>query len=606
MEDIAIDISYFKSQIEQHTTEAGILESQNRNLGKARLAVVLLAQAVLIYGHFWGPGVLSTYVLLVFALFMLVFLVLLFKSSKIKNKLSDSLCKIEVNKRSISRTDGTWVHFEQSGEEYIDQKHPFSSDLDIFGKASLFQYINETNTYFGKETLKNFLLDDKKEKHVILKRQQAVRELASNHDFCETLKCEGIRAEGISSNPEKLIDFLENDSQLFSRAHIKYLLAILPIITLSLLVINIVIGPTQGLSAIFVLALFLQVMINLTFSPKTEGILKEFDKFRASLNNLATMTSLIQNQKFEAEYNVNEQNKLANTGITSLTLQDLKRVSGAILVRRFALLDFVLNVFFLWDIFCVLALEKLRAGGAKNISTWLKSTGHFEALVSIALLQQLNPNWAYPEFTEEEKLMVFAENMGHPLITENVRVSNNIELNNITIISGSNMSGKSTFLRTIGINLNLAYLGGPVCATKFKMPLLDIYTCMRISDSLAQNTSTFYAELLRIKEIVDNAKLAKPMIFLIDEIFRGTNSEDRLTGAKQVLLNLRRKSVLGLITTHDLEVCSLADDDKGFSNYNFSEYYVDDKIYFDYKIKPGMSSTRNAKYLMKIIGIDLG
>ena len=158
------------------------------------------------------------------------------------------------------------------------------------------------------------------------------------------------------------------------------------------------------------------------------------------------------------------------------------------------------------------------------------------------------------------------------------------------------MSGKTTFMRTIGINLVLGYMGAPVCATGFKAPFVDIWTCMRPPDNLKQNISTFYAELLRIKSIIS---ATKPILFLIDEIFAGTNSEDRVFGARQVLLNLQKKQNLGLITTHDLEVCKL----EGFSNYHFCETYENGEINFDYKIKPGESKTRNAKYLMKMIGL---
>ncbi len=166
------------------------------------------------------------------------------------------------------------------------------------------------------------------------------------------------------------------------------------------------------------------------------------------------------------------------------------------------------------------------------------------------------------------------------------------------------MSGKTTFLRTIGINLVLAYIGAPVFSDDMECSLLKIYTSMRITDDLKNGISTFYGELIRIKDIIDGAKIDKKMIFLIDEIFRGTNSKDRITGADTVIRNLSKAGVLGALTTHDLELCSISED-KRVRNYHFSEYYKDNKIYFDYKIREGKSTTTNAKYLMKIVGIDI-
>jgi DNA mismatch repair ATPase MutS len=197
--------------------------------------------------------------------------------------------------------------------------------------------------------------------------------------------------------------------------------------------------------------------------------------------------------------------------------------------------------------------------------------------------------------------------MGHPLINHKQRVNNSINIDqSICIITGSNMSGKTTFLRTIGINLVIAYAGGAVCAKKFDTSIMDIYTCMRVSDDLSKGISTFYAELLRVKMIIEASKEKKPMIFLIDEMFSGTNSMDRIAGAKNVLLNLSREWIAGLISTHDFELCALEKDSKGkIKNFHFSERYKNNMIEFDYKLKNGQCTTTNAKYLMKMVGIEI-
>jgi DNA mismatch repair ATPase MutS len=232
--------------------------------------------------------------------------------------------------------------------------------------------------------------------------------------------------------------------------------------------------------------------------------------------------------------------------------------------------------------------------------------GIFEALASLAMISQLNPEWCFPEF-KKGHLILSADDMGHPLINSQQRVNNDLKLDNqIAVITGSNMSGKTTLLRTIGVNLVLAYAGAPVCARKFDCTIMDVFTSMRISDDLHSGISTFYAELLRIKMIIDFSKNEQDMIFLVDEVFRGTNSRDRVTGARNVLLNLNKPWAIGLISTHDYELCDLENDNSGrITNYYFIESYTEDQIKFDYLLKPGSCKTSNAKYLMKMAGIEI-
>ena len=227
------------------------------------------------------------------------------------------------------------------------------------------------------------------------------------------------------------------------------------------------------------------------------------------------------------------------------------------------------------------------------------------AVASLSIISFDNPHWAEPEFIKD-KMAVNAKELAHPLLSES-RVSNNAELGlpqSILLITGSNMSGKSTFLRTIGINLVLAYAGAPVCAESFSCSIMNIYTCMRISDSLEKNISSFYAEIIRIKSIVSAAKRGESIFFLLDEIFKGTNSLDRHLGAETLINRLSKESALGLVSTHDIELGELENKNSKIKNYNFQEYYKNDEIYFDYKLRAGVSTTRNAVYLMKLAGIE--
>jgi len=566
----------------------------NRTL---RITAVLLAQGVLVYGHFLGH---SLFTALLFIGFLATFLILSSQYSKLARQQKVADAKLRLGQKNADRLSGDWVKFKANGSEYADVNHPYSRDLNLFGEDSLFQYINDTGTKGGKEILRLLFLTDRRDETAVLRRQAAIKEIAANKDFCENIKIAGMLSKNIAEDPAEMTSFFESSNSLFAKPATRLVVRLLPIVSALLIALGIIVWLNySGINSIVLnnvllilagVSVITQVMVFVSLSQKTEAVLKELSKFGRSLDDFGAMAGLIKKTTFTAELNQSWQTKLPQKW-------SLKKMTWALSVRNIALLDLLLNILLLWDIHCVCALEDMRRKDAKDMRAWLEAIGYFEAMASVAILPQLNKGWTYPEFADG--LTINAENLGHPLIEEHDRITNDFNLKGIAVISGSNMSGKTTFLRTIGINLVLGYMGAPVCATKFCAPIeVDIWTCMKPPDNLKQSISTFYAELLRIKNIMDSEK---PMLFLIDEIFAGTNSEDRVEGAKQVLLNLSKKQNLGLVTTHDLEVCNTT----GFVNHHFNESYIDDKIHFDFKIKPGISTTRNARHLMKMIGIDI-
>jgi DNA mismatch repair ATPase MutS len=279
---------------------------------------------------------------------------------------------------------------------------------------------------------------------------------------------------------------------------------------------------------------------------------------------------------------------------------------------------FIFNILFLLDYQWMFALEKWKEKSGRHLEAWLNVLGESEALSSLAVIQHDHPQWAAPELScgkspvkgmaLNRTMPVFAaEKMGHPLLG-NSCVPNDLVFKrpeNILLVTGSNMSGKSTLLRTAGINLVLAFAGTTVCAEKFSCSLMDIHTCMRVSDDLEKNISSFYAELLRIKMIVQAVEEERPVFFLLDEIFKGTNSVDRHAGAKALIKKFSQEKILGMISTHDLELGDLERESPKVKNYHFQEYYVNDRICFDYKLRPGVSKTRNAAFLIKMAGIEI-
>ena len=597
---VIINLDFYEDLLNKYTKEQDALDKLSNKMSSYRFIVCALAVASLSYIFFVDA---TMYAIVSLVILVTCFIFLVYKHLQAKQKLEKVRCKIIINQKYISRIQGDWINFKKNGSEFIDDENPYTSDLDIFGEKSLFQFINETNTFFGKESLKKILDPSEKSVKEILKRQDAVKELSKLNEFCQDVKCEGLMSREVSNNPDKLIEFLESDEKIFKKTWMKYVVSSMPVITVCLPLL-IYVSPSQPKQTLFISLFLMQCALHLIYFPKLLKILNEVSHFKKSINNFKSMLIAIEEQNFTSSLNQEMQKSLKSEKVASKCVKKLENISDAIDIRYNSLLYIFLNIFLLWDFHCVFALEDLRDNGGNDIKKWLKTIGDFETLISLAVIPQTHSDWVYPSFNNDN-LKISAKSLGHPLINNDNRVYNDISLENIAIISGSNMSGKTTFLRTLGINLTLAYAGAPVCASQFSAPVVDIYTSMRIQDDLKANVSTFYAELTRIKKIIDNSSLRTPMIFLIDEIFRGTNSYDRIFGAEKVLLQLKKPWIIGAISTHDLEVCRLEDNDSIFTNYHFSESYSNNKISFDYKIKDGVSTTRNARYLMKMVGIDI-
>jgi len=257
------------------------------------------------------------------------------------------------------------------------------------------------------------------------------------------------------------------------------------------------------------------------------------------------------------------------------------------------------------DVFLMRSLENWRERNGDKLEEWLKVMHEIDALNSICNLSFENEDWTYPIISNDNEIEGI--NIGHPLLGKKA-VRNTFSLlgeKKVSLITGSNMSGKSTFLRTLGVNLVLSYIGAPVCADKFSCGIMNIYTCMRTKDNLEESISSFYAEILRIKILIEASKRGEKIFFLLDEIFKGTNSKDRHTGAIVLIKQLIEYGGVGLVSTHDLELCDLERENKSIINYNFREFYENDKIKFDYILRRGKSETQNAIHLMKLAGIDI-
>lgn len=540
-------------------------------------------------------GMISSYALFIF---------LIIKHANISSKLKRAKCMIAINQKYVDRMNNKWVDFSDSGEENLDADYPYLEDLDIFGKESLFQLINTTNTFYGRKKLIRLLKKPEKNIEDILDRQEAVKELSEKIDFCQELDYYGQCREKSMQDPTGLLNYYENSNKVIKTQWIKGIIYILPIITILTFFLVISLKMYQ-FSYLLLFFAILHIVVCIIGFFKISPILNSLHKFKNDLESYANILALIEKEKFNSNYLKKLKSDLfCKDGSASKSIKKLNKTVDMIDLRYNAILYGILNIILLWDYRCLFSLEKWKDSYGRLVRKWTEVIAEFESVSSLAVLLQINPKWTFPKFTTQNT-MFSAEEMGHPLIDDESRVCNDVNIkNNIFIVTGSNMSGKTTFLRTIGVNLILAYAGAPVCSKNLKCSIMDIFTSMRISDNLNEGLSTFYAELIRIKMIIEHLPKRRPMIFLIDEIFRGTNSKDRIIGAKNVIKHLSRDWVIGLMSTHDFELCDLGNRDK-IKNYHFSESYSDGQIGFDYKLREGRSYTTNARYLMKMVGIEI-
>lgn len=591
----------FSQRRQAFTEKKEKLEQDSNRLSNLRLAFFLIATALTILAFLYLD---HKYAYTGLIIGLLLFIAILIRHEKVIKQVNYYRNMAAINQACLQRLNGEWAAFTDNGQEYQDANHPYSKDLDIFGSASLFQWLNTSNTYYGRETLKQLLACPDKDLPRISMRQQAIRELASQLEFCQALQCAGIDSGDHLKNPEKLFSYTEDGARFFKRKGLVYFIYILPFLTLTAILLSYL---TPHFSRLVPAALItLQLIINFWGGKKVNLVLETVYAYRTKISVYQQLFELLEKQSFADPYlNALKDDLFYNQQSASLQIRKLDKIVGAIAFKYNPIIYFIVNTLFFWDFHCLLALEKWKNRSGQSVRKWVFNLGIYEALASLAMISQLYPDWTFAAF-EQEELLVKAEDLGHPLIKAEQRVHNKLQLNNqIAIITGSNMSGKTTLLRTVGVNLVLAYAGAAVCAGKFNCSILEIYTSMRISDDLNSGISTFYAELLRIKLIIDFSRQKQKMIFLIDEVFRGTNSLDRVSGARNVLLNLNQPWIIGLISTHDYELCVLEEKSNRVNNYHFIENYHENEIHFDYLLKPGPCKTSNAKYLMKMAGIEL-
>lgn len=591
---------FYKQNITKADEEIKSLNGIISIIGWGRLGVVILIalSAFYLYKND-NITALAISVIIGIAVFMII---ANFHGKKIDKR--DKLnVVIEFNQKGLKRLNGEFKEFEDKGEDLVEVDHPFGNDIDIFGHSSLFQMINTTRTRSGRGRLGQILAIRKlPKKEEINERQEAIKELGEKVKWREKLYVEATFKKSKSEELDELIKWCKSKSKsalpkiiiasiFIAITMVAVFLAIIKVIPFSFLILDLMLNF---------------IIIKLLTKDKNEAIYL-FQTMKYNVKAYTNILVAIEEEEFKAEYLKRLKSKL-DDGAKSSCKVEMNKLSNLLEWIGDSAGNayfFLLNVVFFADVFILSNLNKWKKQNGDRVEGWLEVMGEFEALASISNISFDNEDWNYAKIENEAGIK--AVEMAHPLIGERA-VENNYDLvkpKRITLITGSNMSGKSTFLRTVGVNLVLAYIGAPSRAKSFSCSVMNIYTCMRTKDNLEESISSFYAEILRIKLIIEACKKGEKVFFLLDEIFKGTNSKDRHTGATVLVKQLASNRAIGLLSTHDLELCELEKEMNQVQNYNFREYYEDNKIKFDYTLRKGKSTTQNAVYLMRLAGIEI-
>lgn len=508
---------------------------------------------------------------------------------------------VEINTNEINGINRDFSQFDP-GNEFIHPDHDYSYDLDLFGENSFFQFLNRTVTSGGKKQLAGSVLKSSQDAEIIRQKQLAVNELAECLDWRQKFLASGLN---VGNNGFAESVFYKKEAILLKHtSFLKIIIVVLPAITLLMGILWIFDSiPNQ----LFYLAVFIQWVLFLVYSQTIGKFRRAFGLKTKLLNQYVDMLLLIETKEFSAEYLVRQKDKLYNQGKpASLITSSLQKILNELDYSQNILVGFVLDSIFLWDIRCIYRLHKWQKTYGNQLVEWFDVIAEIDSLISLANLNYNHTEWVLPTITQDT-FMIQAENLGHPLIAKDKRIDNHFDLINeeqIVIITGANMAGKSTFLRTVAINLILASQGCKVCASAFVFSPVRLFTNMRTTDNLMKDESYFYAELLRLKYMLDLLRDGENLFIIIDEMLKGTNSIDKLSGSVELLKQLIQLKTHCMVATHDLKLTELSSQYQGsIKNQCFDVNLDGDELQFDYKLKEGITSTMNATFLMKKMGI---
>ena len=520
------------------------------------------------------------------AVMIVLFFLLIGKHKQIAVKRRIAKAKIAINEREIAFIE-QGIYPADNGKDFEPAQHPYAYDLDVLGEKSLYHYLNRTHTYLGRKRLAEQLLYP--DGTAILAHQEAIKALTPQLAWRQTFMA---HAEQIDDSPS-FYDRLQQWAATPTTPMGKFM-RVFTVISPIVFTLSAIIGyiyDYEVLKSIAKLLLTINLSVFFFFIGK-------MSKEKLGFEHTYAMLYAFKECIAQVETHFPEKNKQASTHIAQLSrlLDDLDSVSNI-------LVSIPLNIFSFYHLHRYRVLLQWKRTYGTHIAEWLETVATTEVLCSFANFAYNNPHFVYPTFNHQYRISF--EDVGHPLIAENERITNNITLDeaHFIILTGSNMSGKSTFLRTLGVNMLLAQVGLPVCAREAAIHPLPLLVSMRLSDSLSDGKSYFFAEINRIEQIMTALKRERCMV-LLDEILRGTNSEDKQYGTIKIIERLLSLKAIGIVATHDIEVCKTADRyPQQLQNKCFESYIHEGELSFDYKLREGICQNKNATFLMEKLGI---
>jgi DNA mismatch repair ATPase MutS len=599
-----MDLTQGYNTLIDKNNDARLIYLRNRKYIPLFRLLLCLASIFLVYAFFAGEHLGWKAVMAVVSFGGFIFLGWL--DAALNGKIERCDCIIDINRQEIKALNSDYSSFE-TGTEYVDHDHPYTHDLDIFGVNSLFQCINRTATIFGKNRLADYFKNAWNFNAEIVERQTAIRELSDDVTFRQQIRLIFYGQSITENDRNEWNEWLQSQTLLKHPLQLKILIIALPVLTITAIILSSLgISPYQ-VPVLLVLTQFFFVTIYGKLTLKVHTSITS--KFRI-LGKYAQCLELIEKINFTSPHlqKLKKGLKSDSSMPPSEVIKRLANLMNMMDTNLNLLASAVMNGLFMFNLHMLMAVERWKNEHRSLIPQWFEVIAEVDALASLANFAFNNPGYTYPiPFYEEFRLK--AENIGHPLIPKQTCVTNNIDIkgwNQFCIITGANMSGKSTFLRTIGSNYVLAMIGAPVFADEFTFYPIEIHSSIRTSDSLSKNESYFYAELKRLKQIIGELEKGHQKLILLDEILKGTNSSDKQTGSIALIRQLLKYKLAGMFATHDLALGELKNHyPESINNLCFEIEIVDDQMQIDYKLREGICKNLNATFLMKNMGILL-
>ncbi|MCF8380928.1 MAG: hypothetical protein K9H49_15245 [Bacteroidales bacterium] len=583
---------FYRSRQEKFSMEEKQVNNKIIWIGFLRLIFIIVAVFLFIKGVKLN--------ILILQLSGAVFFIMFFRLVSIHKNLSDLKKKlgklILINNQESEALNGNFSTF-YNGVHYLNPEHEFTYDLDIFGEKSLFQYINRSCTNMGEQRLADDFISSPKTKEEIIETQAILKELLAKQEILQDYRSTGLLTEDSESDRNEILSWMSKDNLRFSTP-VRFMVYAFSLLNTGLITATVINSKFAGLLTISILLTWFVYGIFLT---KINRYHANITKKQSLINKYLRLSKIISSAHFQHE---------SLKAIQSKSIDSLKKLRELDLLMNFLdsrlnlLVGLFLNTVFLHDFHIIMKMEKWKENYRSGIPDFFASHAEFDMLISKSAFSFNHPDFCWPELSEKA---IISREMGHPLLHFSKRICSNFSINdneNVILITGANMAGKSTFLRAVGANLILAGMGMPVCAAEFSFSPDKIISGMRTTDSLAESESYFFAELKRLQRIVEGLNKGERYFILLDEILKGTNSTDKHIGSEALIRQLVKTKAVCLIASHDLELGKMQTEfPEKIRNYRFESHIENNELVFDYKLQTGIAQNMNASFLMKKMGI---